>query len=104
MAAFCVSMASGPGEGDLNFVMRAFAVLTLTLGLGLAAPAFAQGQGAGLGGAVPPSELHTGFFRGHIATYRQVGDLKILEGDILLDHVDDLASMATAGRQPNGIG
>jgi hypothetical protein len=39
-----------------------------------------------------------------MVTYRQMGDLKILEGDILLDHVDDVASMAASGRQPNGLG
>lgn len=76
------------------------------LGLSLlAAPQVrAEGQGARLSVAAKPSELRTGFFRGKIVTYRQVGDLKILEGDILLDHVDDTAASASSGRQPHGLG
>ena len=48
------------------------------------------------------SELRTGFFRGRAVTYRQVGDLKVLEGDILLDHVDTLPAMIRP--QPDGLG
>ncbi len=51
---------------------------------------------------MPASELRNGFYRGHMVTYRQVGGLKVLEGDILLDHVDDLSSMTRP--QPQGIG
>jgi hypothetical protein len=68
------------------------------------AGAGAEGQGARLAGAAPASEIRNGFFRGRAVTYRQVGNLKILEGDILLDHLGDLGAMATAARQPNGIG
>ena len=87
--------------------MRCFGYLAFGLGLLAAAPSHAQeGQGAGLSSSpVPASELRNGFFRGHMVTYRQVGGLKVLEGDILLDHVDDLPSMlAPAIRQPQGIG
>jgi len=77
----------------------------LGLGLSTAAQAdAADGQGARMGVAVNPAELRTGFFRGRIVTYRQIGDLKVLEGDILLDHVDDIGAMAASGRQPNGLG
>jgi hypothetical protein len=90
--------------------MRCFGYLAVGLGLLAAAPSHAEeGQGARLSGPVPASELRNGFFRGHMVTYRQVGGLKVLEGDILLDHVDDLPSMlAPAARsamsQPQGLG
>jgi len=88
----------------MDLSMRCFGGLALGLGLGVSVPVLGQGQGDRM--SVPPaqSELKTGFFRGHIVTYRQVGDLKILEGDILLDRVDDMASMAGSGRQLYGIG
>ncbi len=87
----------------MDLTLRYFSGLALALGLLAAAPALAQGQGDRLSVPVAQSELRSGFFRGHVVTYRQAGDLKILEGDILLDHVDDIVSIAAAGRQPNGI-
>jgi hypothetical protein len=79
-------------------------VLVLGLGLLTGAQLRAEGQGARQSIPASPSELRTGFYRGKIVTYRQVGDLKILEGDILLDHVDDIGSMAPSARQPYGLG
>jgi hypothetical protein len=86
----------------LKLLVRYFGCLALGLGLLAAAPSHGEGQGARLNAPVPASEPRTGFFRGHIVTYRQAGDLKVLEGDILLDHVDALPG--AAGRQPNGLG
>jgi hypothetical protein len=88
----------------LDFTTRCLGALALGVGLLIAAQAHAEGQGARLSVPAASSELRAGFFRGHVVTYRQVGDLKILEGDILLDHVDDVDAMAPAGRQPNGMG
>jgi hypothetical protein len=75
----------------------------LLLGLLVVTVSAHAGQGAQQGVSLSPSELRTGFFRGQIVTYRQVGDLKIVEGDMLLDHVDDIAAMTASGRQPNGL-
>ena len=99
-----VSIGGRAWECKLDFTTRCFGALALGLGLLAAGEIRAEGQGARLSAPVPTSELRTGFFRGKTVTYRQVGDLKILEGDILLDRVDDLASMAGGGRQPNGLG
>lgn len=89
----------------MNLFARYFGCLALGLGLVAAAPSHGEGQGARLSGPVPVSELRTGFFRGHPVIYRQVGGLKVLEGDMLLDHVDAPPSLpAVPGRQPNGLG
>ena len=58
---------------------------------------------------VPPSSIHTGFFRGHPITYAMIAGQPVTEGDILLDHVDDLSGFLAksarpaAGRTPDGI-
>jgi astacin len=89
----------------LNLLVRYLGCLALGLGLLAAAPSHGEGQGARLSGPVPASELRTGFFRGHIVTYRQIGDLKVMEGDILLDHVGAPPALpAASARQPNGLG
>jgi astacin len=82
-----------------------FGAITFGLSLLAAAQSHGEGQGARLSVPVSVSELRTGFFRGHIVTYRQMGSQKVLEGDILLDHVDDISSMSPmSGRQPYGMG
>ena len=88
----------------MHLVTRCFGWLVLGVGVLAAALSHAEGQGARLSVPAASSELRTGFFRGHVVTYQQVSGLKVLEGDILLDHVDDLLSMPAAGRQPQGIG
>jgi hypothetical protein len=90
----------------VKLMTRGFGAIATLLYLlaAVQAHAGADGQGGPLAGAIPASEIHNGFFRGRAVTYRQAGNLKILEGDILLDHVDDLGAIATAARRPNGIG
>ena len=46
------------------------------------------------------AQLRTGIYRGRVVTYKLVNGRKIFEGDIVLDHVEDI----TAGGSGFGVG
>jgi hypothetical protein len=61
-----------------------FGATLLVLCAGVAHPSVAQDQSR-------PSAMRTGIYRGHPVTYAIVNGKPIFEGDIILDHVQDLA-------------
>ncbi|HEX4508157.1 MAG TPA: M12 family metallopeptidase [Alphaproteobacteria bacterium] len=61
------------------------------------------------GRIAPAEDIRFGIFRGYPVTYRLVDGKAILEGDMVLDHVEDIATFVKrsrngSGRHPYGIG
>lgn len=84
-----------------------FGATLLLLCVGTAPPSVAQDQSLPLdAGATPrPSAMRTGIYRGRPVTYAIINGKPIFEGDIILDHVQDLApSQAPASQRTPSVG
>ncbi len=69
-----------------------FGAILFLLCAGMAAPSAAADQfrPSDGGGTSRPSATRTGIYRGHAVTYAIINGKPIFEGDIILDHVQDL--------------
>lgn len=79
-----------------------FGATLLLLCAGMAPPSAAQDQSrfSGADATSRPSGIRTGIYRGHPVTYAIINGKPIFEGDIILDHVQDLAPGQPPAKRP----
>ncbi|MGH6848337.1 MAG: M12 family metallopeptidase [Methylocella sp.] len=80
-----------------------FGAVLLLLWAGMAPPSVAQDQSRRSAADAPPrpSQMRTGIYRGHNVTYGIIDGKPIFEGDIILDHVTELAPGQPPANRPS---